>query len=136
VEDREDRNLRYMVELRRRRGKQLIYFLEGDAIVAAATVAWPQSLEWLDELGFRPLGRNVRGTDSMTAFLEAIVLYGVAQTVRSAGKLSQLRKVVDELELLELRFWANKLSEGYRRRGRLGMYRPARSFKVLYRLTR
>jgi len=132
----ESRDLRYRVELRRRRGKQLVYFLEGDAVVVAATLVWPRTLEWLDELGFKPLGRNVWGTDSMLAFLEAIVLYGVAQTMRSAGKLSQLRKIVDELELLELRFWANKLSEGYRRRGRLGMYRPARSFKILYRLMR
>lgn len=132
----ESRDLRYRVELRNRRGKKLVYFLEGDAIVVAATLVWPRTLRWLDELGFKPLGRNVWGTDSMSAFLEAIILYGVAQTMRSAGKLSQLRKIVDELELLELRFWANKLSEGYRRRGRLGMYRPAKSFKILYRLIR
>lgn len=128
--------LRYRAEIRRRRGKQVIYFIEGDATVIAATVAWPRTLDWLSELGFKQLKKNTWGTDSMSGFLEAIVLYGVAQTIRSAGKLSQLRKVADELELLELRFWANKFSEGYRERGRLGLFRPARSFKVLYRLTR
>ncbi|BEP17365.1 hypothetical protein PYJP_07170 [Pyrofollis japonicus] len=126
----------YIIELRRRRGKQVLFFVEGGSIVAAATLAWPQTLTWLRELGFEETGPNKWKTGSMTAFLEAIILYGVAQTLRSSGRLSQLRRVADELELLELRFWANKFSQGYRGSGRRGMYRPARSFKILYRLAR
>ncbi|NOZ88619.1 MAG: hypothetical protein GXO15_01695, partial [Crenarchaeota archaeon] len=64
----------------------------------------------------------------------ALVFYGVAQTVRSFAKAKRLWDIVSGLELLELRCWASKLSEGYRRRGRLGMYRPARAFRVLYGL--
>ncbi len=127
---------RYRVVLRKRKGRDVLFFEEGGSVVAAASLPAQRLLSWLEELGFEARGERVWETSSAVAFLEALVLYGVAQTMRSRGKLGQLKRIVDELELLELRFWANKLIEGYRRRGRLGMYRPARSFKVLYRLSR
>lgn len=126
----------YRATLRRIRGDPILFFMEGSSVVTAAKLRWERLLQWLEGLGFTREGECSWSTSSATWFLEAVVVFGVAQTMRKPDKLSLLRSIVDELELLELRFWANALSEGYRRAGRRGMYRPARAFKVLYRLAR
>jgi len=123
----------YRVRVRRRRGRPVLFFQEGGVTVAAAGVRWEDMISRLERLGFRrENGDWVTG--SSLSFLEALVYYGVGQTIRSLEKLGRLWGLLDDLELLELRFWGSKLSEGYQRAGRRGMYRPAKAFKILYGL--
>lgn len=126
----------YTVRLRRIKGKPVLFFQESMETVAAATLRWERWIYMLEHLGFLRIEDRVWTTESSTAFISALVFFSVAQTFRKPGMIERLKHVVEDLELLELRFWGNAIVRGYRASGRLGIYRPARSFKVLYGLAR
>ena len=127
----------FRVRLRRQRGRPVLYFYDAGGIVAAAGLRWESRLlPLLRELGFERVGENEWGTSSLPVFLSGLVFYAVAQSMQRPGKLARLRDIVEELELLELRFWGHCFAEAYRRSKRRGMYRPARAFKTLYGLAR
>ena len=126
----------HTVRLRRVRGKLVLFFQESTETLAAATLRWERWISLLDYLGFTRVGERVWSTESPTAFLSALIFFSVAQTLRKPTMLDRLKHIVEELELLELRFWGSAIARGYRASGRLGIYRPARSFKVLYGLAR
>ncbi len=119
------------IRLRRRRGRKVLEFYEGGTLIAAATLRWEDLVKWLDELGFRREGELYVPPDS-TAFMSSIILFGVAQTKRKRVSLERLKDIVGGLELIELRLWSSYLKEGYEKRGLLGMYRPAKAFKILF----
>jgi len=127
----------FRVKLRRQRGRPVLYFYDTGGVVAAAGLRWESRLiPLLKELGFEKTGENEWSTNSLTVFLSGLVFYSVAQSMVRPGKLARLRDIVEELELLELRFWGHSFAEAYRRGKRRGMYRPARAFKTLYGLAR
>ncbi len=126
----------YAVKLRRVKGKLVLFFQESAETIAAATLRWGHWVNLLEQLGFTRVGDRTWVTKSPTSFLSALVFFSVAQTFRKPGMLERLEHVVEELELLELRFWGNAIAKGYRTLSRLGIYRPARSFKILYGLAR
>lgn len=126
----------YSVKLRRVKGKPVLFFQEAAETLAATTLRWGHWLSLLGDLGFTRANDRLWSTNSPRAFLTALVFYSIAQTFRKPGKLEELRYIVETLELLELRFWGNAIVRGYKASGRLGVYRPARSFKILYGLGR
>ncbi len=126
----------YLVRLRRVKGRPVLFFEEVGITVAAATLRWEHWLWLLEEWGFERKGRKLWATSSSRYFLSALAFYSVAQTMRRPDKLEELKYVVEELDIMELRFWGAVLRRGYEAAGRRGLYRPARSFKVLYGLSR
>jgi len=126
----------HVVWLRRVRGRRVLFFVEAGVTLAAATVRWERQLRFLDrrlERGGETPSAAWRA-DSPTPFLEALIFNAVASTLRRPHPLERLEAAVEALDAFELRFWAAAFTRAYQKRGRTGLYRPARSFKTLYNI--
>lgn len=69
---------------------------------------------------------------------ERLMVYAaVRQSFRDPSRMSDLRAVVKELGAFEVHFWASVFADAYRQSGsRAALFRPAKAFKILYRLAR
>ena len=67
---------------------------------------------------------------------ERLLIYAVVrQSLRDSVKVFDLREIIKSLGLYEVHFWASMFAELYRTAlSRVALYRPAKAFKVLYKL--
>ncbi len=96
----------------------------------------PEFIKFAGKLDFEIVENDkmIRTGDG-ASYLRLFVYAVVRQNIRSEERAERLRRIILELPLADIRYWASIFREVYERHGtRRGLMKPARGFKVVYDL--
>ncbi|MFZ2071555.1 MAG: hypothetical protein WAV32_08195 [Halobacteriota archaeon] len=107
------------------------------AIEVRARVFIPEFTKLAKKMGFENMNNRKKRlkTGDGEAYLRLFVYAVVRQSIRSEAKAEKLRRIIADLPLADIRYWASVFRETYERyRTRRSLMKPARGFREVYYL--
>ncbi|RZN42179.1 MAG: hypothetical protein EFT35_01985 [Methanophagales archaeon ANME-1-THS] len=107
------------------------------AVEVRARVFIPEFTNFTKKLGFENRGnkRKVLRTDDGESYLRVFVYAVVRQSIRSEAKVEKLKRIIVDLPLADIRYWASIFRDTYEKyRTRGSLKKPARGFREVYDL--
>ena len=107
------------------------------AVEVRTRVFIPEFTNLTKKMGFENGGnkRKMMKTCDGEAYLRLFVYAVVRQSLRSEAKVEKLKRIIVDLPLADIRYWASIFRETYERyRTRRSLMKPARGFREVYDL--